>query len=101
MNVSDWLDEKEAAGADLSAIELPKNLAYDNDPDETIFFKEINPCGMFCTENHPFSTVERYGHWYCSRGQEKAAGIHSTEKKWKIFTKDKELALQTARERIE
>lgn len=101
MNISDWLDEKETAGVDFSEIELPKNLSYDNDPDETIFFKEINPCGMFCTENHPFSTVERYGHWYCSRGQDKKAGVHSSAEKWRIFTRDKDLALQTARDRIE
>jgi len=101
MTISDWLDAKEAENIDLSEIELPRNLAYDEDPDETIFFKKINPCGVFCTENHPFSTVERFGHWYCSRGQDKKAGIHSSKMKWRIFTKDKEIALQTANARIE
>jgi len=101
MKISDWLDEKEAANVDVSQITLPPNMAYDEDPDETIFFKEFNPCGLFCIENHPFATVERFGHWYLSRGQDKKAGIHSSEMKWKLFTKDKEYALQIAKERIE
>jgi hypothetical protein len=101
MNISDWLDEKEAENVDVSEIVLPKNMAYDEDPDETIYFKEINPCGLFCTENHPFSTVERFGHWYYSRGQDKKAGIHSSDMKWRLFTKNKNIALQTAKERIE
>ena len=101
MKISKWLDEKEAENVDVSHIELPKNMAFAEDPDETIFYKEINPCGLFCTENHPFSTVERYGHWYLCRGQDKKAGIHSTEMKWKLFTKDKDFALQTAQAHIE
>jgi hypothetical protein len=101
MNVSDWLDEKEAENVDVSQIELPRNLAYDDDPDETIFYKEINPCGLFCSENHPFAVVERFGHWYLSRGQDKAAGIHSSAMKWRLFTKDKNLALETAKAHIE
>ncbi len=101
MNTSDWLDQQEAAKVDVSQIELPKNMSYDDDPDETIYYQEIKPCGLFCTENHPFATVERFGHWYLARGQDKQAGIHSSEMKWKLFTKDKELALQTAKQRIE
>jgi hypothetical protein len=101
MKVSDWLDKKEAEGVDVSHIELPKNIFYDEDPDETLYFKKINPCGLLCARNHPFSTVERYGHWYLSRGQDKEAGIHSSEMKWSLFTKDKNLALQTAKARIE
>ena len=101
MNISDWLDQQEAAKIDVAQIELPKNMSYDNDPDETIYYEEIKPCGLFCTENHPYATVERFGHWYLARGQDKKAGIHSSEMKWKLFTKDEELALQTARQRIE
>ena len=101
MKISDWLDEKEAAGVDVSQVVLPPNMAYDEDPDETLFFTIINPCGLLCTENHPFATVERFGHWYYSRGQDKNAGIHSSEMKWRLFTKDKELALQTAKAHIE
>ena len=101
MTVSDWLDEKVAEKVDVSQIELPANMAYDNDPDETIFFKEMNPCGLFCTEHHPFATVERFGHWYLSRGQDKKAGLHSSQMHWRLFTKDKNVALQTAKERIE
>jgi hypothetical protein len=101
MKISDWLDEKEAEGVDVSQITLSKNMSYDEDPDETLFYQEINPCGLFCTENHPFATVERFGHWYYSRGQDKKAGIHSSEMKWRMYTKDKDLALQTAKAHIE
>jgi hypothetical protein len=101
MTISDWLDEQVAANVDVSQIELPKNMAYDEDPDETIYFKQIKPCGLLCTKKHPFSTVERFGHWYYGRGQDKKAGIHSSKMKWKLFTKDKELALKTAQEHIE
>ena len=101
MKISDWLDEKEKEDIDLSQIEIPMNMAYDEDPDETIFFKEVNPCGLFCTQNHPFATVERFGHWYYARGQDKNAGIHSSEMKWRLFTKDRNVALQTAKAHIE
>lgn len=101
MKIADWLDKKEAEGVDVSQIVLPKNLSYDEDPDETLYFKTINPCGLLCVENHPFSTVERFGHWYYCRGQDKNAGIHSSAMKWRLFTKDKEIALQTARAHIE
>ena len=85
MSISGWLDEKEALGFDVSQIVLPDDLAYDEAPEETIFFQEIRPCGILCTENHPFSTVERFGHWYYSRGQDKKAGIHSSGMEWKSF----------------
>jgi hypothetical protein len=100
MKISDWLDEKEAENVDVSEITLSANMSYDDDPDETIFFKDINPCGLFCTDNHPFATVERFGHWYLSRGQDKKAGIHSSEMMWRLFTKDKDIALQTAKAHI-
>ena len=101
MSISGWLDEKEAEGVDVSQIVLPNDLAYDESPEETIFFQEIRPCGILCTENHPFSTVERFGHWYYSRGQDKKAGVHSSGMEWKLFTKDRDLALKTAKSHIE
>ena len=101
MSISGWLDEKEAEGVDVSQIVLPDDLAYDESPEETIYFQEIRPCGILCTENHPFSTVERFGHWYYSRGQDKKAGIHSSGMEWKLFTRDRDLALKTAKARIE
>ncbi len=101
MNISDWLDEKEAEGVDVSQIELPDDLAYEESPEETIFFEEINPCGIYCPGNHPFSTVERFGHWYYSRGQDKKADIHSSGMEWRLFTRDRGLALETARSHIE
>jgi hypothetical protein len=100
-NISDWLDEKEAEGLDVSHIMVPHDLLYDSTPDETIFFVEINPCGIYCTGNHPFSTVERFEHWYYARGQDKKAGIHSSGMEWGLFTKDREFALKTAKSHIE
>jgi len=96
MKISDWLDEKEAEGVKVSQIELPADMSYDEAPDETVFFKEDNPCGFLCTQKHPFSKVERFGNWYYCSGQEKKDGIHSLKKKWHLFTKDKDLAVQTA-----
>ena len=101
MKISDWLDEKEAENVDVSKIELPTDISFDAVPDETIYFKEDNPCGLLCTDNHPFSKVERFGHWFYSKGQDRKAGIHSSKMKWRLFTKDKALALQTAKERME
>ena len=71
MTISKWLDKKESAGIDVSQIVLPDDLVNDEAPEQTIYFKEINHCGILCTGSHPFSTVERYGHWYCSRGLDK------------------------------
>ena len=101
MTISEWLDEKEAEGVDVSGIELPHDLSFDEDPDETIYFKEINPCGFLCQGNHPFSLVERFGHWYLCRGQDKQAGIHAEGMEWRFITKDKDLALKTAKSHIE
>ncbi len=101
MTISEWLDQKEALGVDVSHIVLPEDLASDEEPDETIYFKEIRPCSVLCTGTHPFATVERYGHWYLSRGREKEAGPHTSRPQWWLFTKDKNLALKTSREHIE
>ncbi len=101
MNISDWLDKKEAEGVDVSHIELPEELTYDNVPDETVFFKTYNPCSILCAKQHPFSTVERVGHWYYCRGQDKKAGIHTTGMEWRFFTRDKDLAIKTAKSHIE
>ena len=101
MKISEWLDEKEADGFDVSHLTLPEDLFYDEPPDETIFFEEFNPCGILCTKDHPFATVERYGHWYHCRGQDKNAGIHASGGVWSFFTRNKNIALQTAKAHIE
>ena len=101
MSISEWLDEKEADGFDVSKITLPDEMSYDEPPDETIFFEEFRPCGFLCPENHPFSVVERYGHWYYCRGQDKKAGIHAAGMEWTFFTKNKDLALKIAKAHIE
>ena len=101
MKISKWLDKKVTEGFDVSQIVLPDDLSYDDIPDETILFKENRPCSVLCTGNHPFSTVERFGHWYYCRGQDKEAGIHSSGMKWWLFTKDKDIALKTAKSHIE
>jgi hypothetical protein len=101
MKIAEWLDEKEAENVDVSQIIVPVDMSYDEGPEETIYFKEIKPCGILCTGNHPFSAVERFGHWYLCRGQDKKAGIHSSSMKWRLFTRDKDSALQTAKAHIE
>lgn len=101
MKISEWLDGKEQEGIDVAHIILPDELYYDEIPEETIYFKEIRPCSILCSGNHPFATVERYGHWYYCRGQDRQAGIHASGMEWRLFTKDKELALATAKSRIE
>jgi len=101
MKISEWLDKQVAENVDVSQITLPADMSYDENPDETIYFEEIKPCGVFCTENHPFSTVERFGQWYYCRGQDKYAGIHSSAMEWKLFTRNRDLALRTAKSHIE
>lgn len=101
MKISEWLDEKEKKNVDVSQISLPEDLAYDEVPDETIFFKEINPDGILSTEKHPFSTVERFGEWYYSRGRNKGAGTSSSGTDWGFFTRDRDLAIKTAKAHIE
>jgi hypothetical protein len=100
MLISEWLDKMEAENADFTQLELPLDMICDEESVETVYFKEIDPCGIFCAKNHPFSSVERYGHWYYCRGQDKKAGIHSEAMKWHLFTRDREVALQTAKEHI-
>ena len=101
MGISEWLDRKVAEGIDVSQIMLPGEMSYDEAPEETVFFAELNPCGVLCAGNHPFSTVERFGHWYYCRGQDRRAGIHSSQPEWRFFTRDKELAIKTAKSHIE
>jgi hypothetical protein len=101
MTVSEWLDSKEAEGTDVSQIVLPDELANEDPPDETIFFKEIRECSILCTGNHPFSTVERFGDWYYCRGRDKEKGPHTMRPQWWMFTKDKDLAIKTAASHME
>lgn len=101
MNISEWLDKKEEEGLDISHIVLPDDLSYDEAPEETIYYEEINTCGIFCADDHPFSTVERFGHWYYCRGRDKGVGIHPSGTEWRLFTKDINLALKTAKSHIE
>jgi type II secretory pathway component PulL len=101
MDISEWLDKKEAEGVDVSQIVVPDDLLYDAAPDEVVFFQVVNQCSILCSKNHPFSTVERFGHWYYCRGQDKKAGIHSTGKEWWFFTRNKDLAVKTAKSHIE
>lgn len=101
MNISNWLDKKETEGIDVSHIELPENMANDEPPTETIYFKEIRPCSIFCTGSHPFATIERFGDWFYCRGRNKENGPHTTKPQWWLFTKDTELAFKTAKMHID
>ena len=101
MNISKWLDKKESEGVDVSQIVLPEDMENDEAPDETIFFKEINHCGILCSGSHPFSTVERFSGWYYCRGRDKEVGTHTTKQRWWMFTKDVELVIKMAKAHIE
>lgn len=101
MTISEWLDKKEAQGVDVSHIIVPADLTSEEEPDETVYFKEVRPCSILCTGTHPFATVEHFGHWYLSRGREKENGPHTTKPQWCLYTKDKDLAIKTARAHIE
>ena len=101
MTISEWLDKQEAQGVDVSHIALPEAMARDEEPDETLYFKEVRTCSVLCTGDHPFATVERFGRWYHARGREKETGPHTTKPPWWLFTKDQDLAIKTARSRIE
>ena len=96
MTVAEWLDQKEAAGEDVAHLVLPPDLANEEAPEETLFFKEIRPCSILCAGDHPFATVERFGQWYYCRGRDREHGPHTTRPQWWLFTKDKELAINTA-----
>ena len=100
VTISEWLDEKESEGVDVTHIVVPDDLTREEDPEETIFFKQIRPCSVLCTGRHPFATVERFGHWYYSRGRKKETGAHTTQPQWWMYTKDRELAVNTAQSNI-
>lgn len=101
MRLSEWLDQQVADKVDVTHLEPPSDILFDDQPDETIYFAEFNPCSILCRENHPFATVERFDRWYLSRGQDKKAGIHSTQGQWSLITRDKDLALRTAKAHME
>jgi hypothetical protein len=101
MKISEWLDKKQVENVDVSQIVLPEDLSYNEVPDETIFFREINPDGVISIANHQFSTVERFGNWYYSRGRDKATSAEMPGKEWRLFTKDKDIAIRTAKAHIE
>ncbi len=101
MTISEWLDQQEARGVDVSRIVVPSDLTGEEEPEETIYFKEARVCSVLCTGQHPFATVERFGRWYYSRGREKDKGPHTAKPEWRLWTKDKEIALSTARQHIE
>jgi len=101
VRISKWLDDKEREGVDVAHIQVPEEMLNEEAPHQTVYFKEIRPCTILCTGNHPFATVERYGHWFYCRGRDKEKGPHTAKPQWWIFTKDIELALKTAREHID
>jgi len=101
MKVAEWLDGQEAEGVELATLQIPKDILVNDDPDEIIFYREINECGLFCQENHPHAKVERFGHWFHAKGQDKLAGKHSDKMMWDLVTRDKNEAIRVARKHIE
>ena len=57
---------------------------------------------MLCAENHPFATVERFGHWYRCRGRDRDGdAVHTSKEPWWLFTKDRDLAVRTAKSHLD
>ncbi len=100
MSISKWLDKKEAEGIDVSQIKVPEEMFNEEAPAQTVYFKEIRPCSILCTGDHPFATVERFGYWFYCRGRDQEQGPHTTKPQWWLWTKDIELALKTAKTHI-
>ncbi|MCK9274787.1 MAG: hypothetical protein M0P57_06830 [Syntrophales bacterium] len=98
--IAEWLDEQERQGLDITELSVPEEMIHDEEADETLFFQEIRPCSVLCTRNHPFAAVKRFDHWYYSYGREKENGPHTGKPIWQFFTKDKDLALKTAKMHI-
>lgn len=46
MKISDWLDEKVAEQVDVSQIDLPADMLYDEDSDEMVFSKSLILAGF-------------------------------------------------------
>ncbi len=101
MGISKWLDKKEAEGINVAHIEIPDEMLNEEAPAQTVYFKEIRSCSILCTGDHPFASVERFGHWFYCRGRDKEKGSHTTQPQWWMFTRDIDLALKTAQEHIE
>jgi hypothetical protein len=101
MGISRWLDNKEREGVDVSRITVPEDMLNEETPAQTVYFKEIRSCTILCVKDHPFATVERYGHWFYCRGRDQEQGPHTTKPQWWLWTRDVELALKTARAHIE
>jgi hypothetical protein len=54
MKFSDWLDEKASENADVSRIELPKDISFDAVPDEIFISKKIILAGFSVQITIPF-----------------------------------------------
>jgi len=57
MNVSNWLDRQTEEKGDISQIELPVDLTYDVEPDEMVFFEEINRVEFFAIKTIRFRVL--------------------------------------------
>ena len=101
MNISEWLDKKEAEGIDLSQIELPDDLLYDASPDEVVFFSGGATLQHPLLEKSPFFYRRALRALVLLQGPGQEAGIHATGMEWRFFTKNKDLALKTAKSHIE
>ena len=93
MKISDWLDEKEA-GAQMYRNGIPKEMSYDEGALQMkLFISKQDRVRLLCTENHALFYGEHFGHWCYCRGQDKKAGIHSSEIRSGLFTKDKDVRI--------
>jgi len=100
MKISEWLDKKEAKALMYLKSHCPIASLMNDEPDDTIFFKDMNHDGSF------LPPIIRF---YCRAlwalvllpGRDSVTGNHSPGIEWRLFTKDKDLALKTAKSHIE
>jgi hypothetical protein len=84
---------------DVSEIDPPADLLYDDRPDETIYFDEINSCGILYRTITPFPPSSGSAMVLCP-GQDRNAGLHSAERNEAVH-QGQIVALSTAKAHIE
>jgi hypothetical protein len=99
MKISDWLDEKEAEKLDVSQIALPDDLSYDKVPDETIFLRRLIFAGFSVQAIIPFLRSSALDTGIIVEVETRRPAF--TRQEWRFFTKDRDLAIKTAKSHIE
>ena len=101
MNISDWLDRKVAEGIDVQPRSHCLTICRMTlSPTRSYFFRFCSPA-VSSAQKSPLFHGRALRALVSCRGQDKKAGVHATGMEWTFFTKDKDLAVKTAKSRIE